>query len=211
MPPKPGPSLPSACHMETQTTSLPDGAIQAGSAAVDTLMQAITTCQSTLTTKIDHVQAETALICRDMDRFRERVTEVEWRVSSTEDAQREHQTDLQTLKAKVKVLEARAEDAENRNHRKNLHILGLPEGAEASDPVAFNKQLLPSLLPKERFSPHSSIERAHRMPATRGPQGAPPHMFIFKLLHYRDRDTILLSARLQGELKFENTKATQGL
>lgn len=67
------------------------------------------------------------------------------------------------------------------------------------------EQLLPSLLPKARFSPHFYIERTHRILATRRPQGAPPRTFIFKLLHYRDRDTVLYAACLQGELKFENT------
>lgn len=127
--------------METQTASPPDGGIQAGSPAFDALMQAISTYQSTLTVKIDHVQAEMALIRRDMDRFREPVMEVERRVSGTEDMQREHHADLQLLKSK--------------------------------------------------FSPHFSIERAHRMPAARSPQGAPLRTFIFKLLHYRDRDTVL--------------------
>lgn len=141
-----------------------------------------------------------------MDKFRERVTEVERRVSETEDCQREHHTDLQALELQVKNLEIRAEDAENRNRRNNLRVLGLPEGAEGADPVAFMEELLPSLLPKAKFSNHFSIERAHRIPASRGPPGAPPRTFIFKLLHYRDRDTVLRVARLQGELKFNNTK-----
>lgn len=68
----------SAAHdMETQTDSTPDSTIQAGSAAFDALMLAITTCQSTLTAKIDHVQNKTAFIRRDMDKIRDRVTEVE--------------------------------------------------------------------------------------------------------------------------------------
>lgn len=173
---------------------------------IDALMLAITTCQATLTTKIDHVQTEMALIRRDMDKFRDHVEEVERRVSEMEDVQREHHTDLQALKLKVKNLEIRAEDAENQNRRNNLQVLGLPEGAEDDDPVAFMEGLLPSLLPRAKFSPHFCIERAHRIPASRGPQGAPPRTFIFKLLHYQDRDTVLRAARLQGELKFENTK-----
>lgn len=192
--------------MEKQTSAPPDGVIQAGSQTFEALMQAISTCQSTLTIKIDHVQEETALIRRNMDRFRERVGEAERRISTTEDVQREQHEDIQILKSKVKALEFRAEDAENRNRRNNLRVLGLPEGAEGTDPVGFMEKLLPTLLPKAQFSPHFSIERAHRMPASRGPQGAPPRTFIFKLLHYRDRDTVLRSARTQGELHYENTK-----
>lgn len=103
-----------------------------------------------------------------MDKFRECVTEVERRVSAVEDIQRDHHSDLHTLKSKVKVFEARTEDAENRNRRNNVRVLGLPQGAEGSDLVTFMEQLLPSLLPKVRFSSHYFIERANRMPATRG-------------------------------------------
>lgn len=48
---------------EDSNGALSDGVIQAGSAAFDALMSAITNCQSTLTVKIDHVQTEMALIC----------------------------------------------------------------------------------------------------------------------------------------------------
>lgn len=136
-------------------------------------MLAITTCQTTPTTKIDHVQTETALIRRDMDKFRDRVTEVERRVSNTEDVLRDHHADIQALKLKVKNLEARAEDADNHNRRNNLQVLGLPEGAEGDNTVEFMEGLLPALLPRAKFSPHFSNERAHHIPAARGPQGAP--------------------------------------
>lgn len=99
--------------------------------------------------------------------------------------------DLQSLKTKVKELGARESDAENQNHHNNLQVLGLPEG---SDPVAFMEHLLPSLLPKAKFSPDFTIEHVHRMAATSGLQGALPRTFIFKLLHYRDRYTVLSTA-----------------
>lgn len=170
-PPTSGPTSSPTCYMENQTGSPPDGTVQAGSPAFDALMLAITTYQSTLTAKIENAQTEIALMCRDMDRFRDQVTDVERRVSGTEDVQRNHHEDLQTLKLKIKNLKARVEDAENRNRRNNLHVLGLPEGTEGSDPVALMEHLLPTLLLQATFSPHFSIERVHRMLATRGPQG----------------------------------------
>lgn len=156
--------------------------------------------------KIDHVQTNVDFIRRDLDSFRGRMAEVEQRVSGTEDTVRDHSGDLHTLKARVKALESRAEDAENRNRRSNLRIVGLPEGAEGMDPTAFTERLLKDLLPGARFSPFFTIERAHRMPATRGPQGSPPRTFIFKMLHFKDRDMILREARALQELKYENTR-----
>lgn len=97
---------------------------------------------------------------------------------------REHATDPHSLKIRVKHLELHAEDAENCNRRNNLQIIGLPEGAEGKDTTLFTEQLLRSLLPRATFSPQFVVERAHRICTVRGPQGAPPHTFIFKLLNY---------------------------
>lgn len=101
---------------------------------------------------------------------------MERRVSETEDAQRDHQADIQALKLKVKNLETRAEDVENQNRYNNLRVLSLPEGAEGYDPLEFMEGLLPSLLPRAKFFPHFSIERVHvcRLPeALKGPHHAP--------------------------------------
>lgn len=79
------------------------------------------------------------------------------------------------LKVKVKHLEARAEDAKNRNRRNNL---GLPEGAEGNDPISFMESLLHTLLPQASFSPQFAVERAHGIPRQRPSGGTPVHPHI---------------------------------
>lgn len=106
----------------------------------------------------------------------------------------------------VRALEHRAEDAENRNRRNNLRIIGLPERAEDPDPTAFTERLLRQLLPQASFSPYFTVERAHRMPAVRGPPGAPPRTFILRLLHFRDRDAVLRESRKIEALRFEGAR-----
>lgn len=133
------------------------------------------------------------------------MAEVEQRVSSAEDVQREHLADLHMLKTKVRHPEARVEDAKNRNRQKNLRVLELPEGAEGNHPNTFTESLLHTLLPRAYFSTQFVVERAHRILPVRGPQGAPPRTLIFKLLTFRDRDLVLWEARNVGELKCENT------
>lgn len=64
-----------------------------------------------------------------------------------------------------KSLEFKAEDVENRNRRNNLQIIGVREGTEGQDPVGFAEQLLP----QAPFSPYFTVERAHKIPSTRGP------------------------------------------
>lgn len=116
------------------------------------VMAAIATCQSTLTPKIEAVQMDVGLIRKDMDKQR---------IGNTEDAVTEHGAALRTLQTKVKALEYRAEDMENRNQRNNLRIVGLPEGAEGNNPKCFVEDMLRNLLPDARMSPHYAVERAH--------------------------------------------------
>lgn len=141
-------------------------------------MHTITTCQTTLTGKIECLQMAMGLVQKDIAKFRTRLSEVEHRVGDSEDVLHDHIVTLQTLKMKVRALESQAEDAEHQNQRNNLPIVGLPEGEKAADPTAFTERLLRSLLPQAQFSAQFVVERPHRMPATCGPPGALPHTFI---------------------------------
>lgn len=141
-----------------------------------------------------------------MDRYRDRLSEAERRVGDTEDTLRAHGDSLHTLQDKMKVMESWAENQENWNRRNNLCLVGLPEGAEGRDPAAYTEQLLHTLLPQAAFSPYFAVERAHRIPSARGPPGAPPRTFIFRLLNFRHRDLVLREAKKAGELRHENVK-----
>lgn len=127
---------------------------------------------------------EMGLIRRDMDKRRERLSEVERRTGDTEDLLREHRASLHTMQVRMKAMESRAEDQENRNRRNNLRVVGLPEGTEGQDPAAYIEQMLCTFLPQAPFSPHFAVERAHGMPSGKGPPGTPPQTFIFRLLNF---------------------------
>lgn len=191
-------------NMASQTDQADPSAL--GTEQFSALMQAITGCQTTLTAKIEQIQMEMGLVRRDMDKFRDRLSESERRIGDTEDILREHGASLRTLQLKMKAVETRAEDQENRNRRNNLRMVGLPESAEGRDPAAYTEKLLRELLPQAPFSPYFAVERAHRMPSVRGPPGAPPRTFIFRLLNFRDRDLVLREARKLEELRYENVK-----
>lgn len=121
-----------------------------------------------------------------------------------EDMVAEHDGALHTLQSKLKTLEYRADDAENRCRRNNIRIIGLVEGAEGKNPTVFVEELLCSLLPATQLSPYFTVERAHHMPPQPGPQGAPPRTFILWLLNFRDHDELLRAVRLAGELHYTN-------
>lgn len=143
------------------------------------LLKVITECKTTLTAKIDLLQMDFGLLRRDMDKVQDRLGEAERRVGESEDSIRDHHATLHTLQVRMKVLESRAEDSENRSRRNNLRVVGFPEGAEGQDTVAFTEHLLRTHLPGAAFSPHYAVERAHKMPPpyvdNREP---PPHVYL---------------------------------
>lgn len=174
-------------------------------AAISSCQAAVATCQTTLTTKIEAVQLDVGRLRQDLDKIRSRVTEAEQRVGVVEDTVSGHEASIRTLTTRVKVLEYRAEDAENRSRRNNIRIVGLPEGAEGRNPTTFTEDLFRSLLPAARLSPYFTVERAHRVPPRPGPEGAPPRTFILRLMNFRDRDELLRAARQAGKLPYRNT------
>lgn len=99
-----------------------------------------------------------------MDKLCDWLGEDERRVGDLEDFIRDHPASVHTLQVKIKALESRVEDNENRSRRNNLKVVGLPEGAEGQDPTAFTETLLHTLLPRASFSKHFAVEKAHRMP-----------------------------------------------
>lgn len=107
------------------------------------------------------VQLDIGLIRKIMDTFHTRLTEAEGCVGESEDTLYDYTTTLHTLKTKMKTLDMWVEDAENRNRRNNLHNVGLLEGLEDSDPMAFTEQRLRNLLPHTNFSSFFVVERAH--------------------------------------------------
>lgn len=134
------------------------------------------------------------------------MTETEQRVSTTEDEVMEHSSALHTLQTKTKALEYRAEDAENRNRRSNLCIVGLAEGMKGNHPTTFIEYLLHSLLPDARLSPQYVVKRAHRVPPKPGSPGTPPQTFILRVLNFQDRDEILCAFWALGDLRYQINK-----
>lgn len=62
----------------------------------------------------------------DIDKIKDRTTEVERRVGVVEDTAHTTSNSVHTLQQQVKALQAQAEDAENHNRHNNVKILDLP-------------------------------------------------------------------------------------
>lgn len=170
------------------------------------ILAAIDASKAAVMVSIEHLTTECTLIRHDLDKIRGRITEAEDRISVVEDTSQTQGNQLVELQAMVKSLQSRAEEAEDRQRRNNVRVVGLPEGAEGSQTAAFAELFFKRLLDLGELPPTYVVERAHRVPMGRRPPGEYPRPFLVRFLNYRDRDMILAASRKHDELKFENAK-----
>lgn len=85
---------------------------------------------------------DVGLIRQDLDKVRSRLTVAENWVGLVEDAVGDNTGENRMLQSRVKLLEHRAEDSENRCRRNNIRIVGLAEGVEGKNPTVFAEKLL---------------------------------------------------------------------
>lgn len=104
----------------------------------------------------------------------------------------------------VRSLQHRGDDAEDRQRRNNVRVVGLSEGAEGATPVLFTEQFFKTLLSLRDLPTTYTMDRAHWVPSGTRPPGSLPRPFLVRFLNYRDRDMLLAEARKHQDLKFEN-------
>lgn len=109
-------------------------------------------------------------IRQDMQKIREKAATLEGRVSLIEDDLPPLIQDVHMTSPKVSDNVARAENMENRLHRSNAHIVGMPEKDEGKNPVEFIEHWLTATFGKNNLTPFFLVERAHRVP----PRPPPP-------------------------------------
>lgn len=164
------------------------------------ILGAIQAAHASTTAQLDTITIDISLLRQDMQKLRERTTEVEQRVSRLEDTARPLPSDLARVQKQLAEMTDKADDIENRLRRNNVRLVGLPEGVEGRAPEKFMEDWLKSTFGPEPFSSLLAIERAHRIPTRPLPPGAPPRPLIMRFLNYRDRDATLAAARAKGGL-----------
>ncbi|KAJ8004358.1 hypothetical protein DPEC_G00158340 [Dallia pectoralis] len=133
-----------------------------------------------------------------------RINETEERISQTEE-------DVTSLQVKVRIMEKTVEtlcdritELEDRSRRSNLKLVGLAEISEGSDMCGFLEKWLQDTL-GEGFTVSPIIERAHRI-GPFNPKSTSPRAVVMKFLNYRDRETVLRTARKMTEVRYENQR-----
>ncbi|XP_072412079.1 uncharacterized protein [Chiloscyllium punctatum] len=126
-----------------------------------------------------------------------RTDEVEHRVTVVEADASSFKDEIQTLKTQVPNLRDQVDDLENRGRRKNIRIIGLPEGKEGKQPAEFVEDWLPKFLDLETSMRGLKIERAHQIAGQRSGLGQRPRPFLEWFHHYRDKERVMEAFRLQ--------------
>lgn len=106
-----------------------------------------------------------------------------------------------TLQTENTSLKLKLDDLENRSRRQNLRIIGIPEGSEGQNPVAFMASFFTELFGDGAFKRPLEIDRAHRV-GQKSQQSAFSRHMLVRLHHYQTKELILKLSRELGSLEF---------
>lgn len=140
----------------------------------------------------------------ELDNHGERITEVEGRVSALEDIVNPVESKVKALEQQVMDLNERIDDLENRGRRKNIRIIGLPEGAEGDNPIRFFESWLPDVLKIETKAGRIKLERAHRALVNETSRPTPsnkPRSVVVRFHNYQDKQRVMNASWNMGERK----------
>lgn len=136
------------------------------------ILEAIAASKAELMGCIDYLASECNLIRHNLDKIRGRLTTVKDRNSEVEDVEHSQGYQLSEIWDMARSLQHRADDAEDRQRRNNMRVMGLPEGAEGAKPVLFAEQFFKALLSLGDLPPTYVGERDIGFPLEQGPQAS---------------------------------------
>ncbi|KAJ1201226.1 hypothetical protein NDU88_005040 [Pleurodeles waltl] len=122
------------------------------------ILWVIAASRTALEVKIDTLSIDLGLLPDDIHRLAEWVSTTGREISAVTPALALANGHLTSIEARLKVLERRVEDAENRE-RCNIRLVGLPEKVEDPDMVSYLGNWLRTEVAPEGLSPFFALER----------------------------------------------------
>ncbi|KAI2647148.1 Stonustoxin subunit alpha [Labeo rohita] len=148
--------------------------------------------------KMDPISQLLQMQRSELDEHKKRITETETRISAVEDVVTPIKAKIQSLEKLVHELGERADDLENRGRRKNICIVGLPEGVEGDNPTRFFESWLPKTLCITSKAGRIKLERAHRSLAPKPSSTQRPRPVLVRFHNFQDKQRVLNAARELG-------------
>lgn len=133
--------------------------------------------------RLDRIQADISACTSDIKNLNQECNKLHTRVTKAEF----------TATRRCNELEAALAQQEDRARRDNIRIIGVPEGAEKDNMLAYITSSIPTWFPKLAGG-QFEIMRAHRIGLTRTDRSG-PRTIICKMLRFTDRDRILQASR----------------
>ncbi|KAJ7322429.1 hypothetical protein JRQ81_018716 [Phrynocephalus forsythii] len=161
-----------------------------------------------LSRKLDRLSADMSAICRDVAQLQSHLDRLEQEARGWGLELATLRMENRSLSEYVRRMEGRCRSLENRSRRNNLRMLGLPEGAEGSDPLSFLQRTLPEMLALPAESRPLEVESARRVHGgvAWDPNGR-PRPLVFRLLRFADKAAILQAAQAR-HLSYAGTQVT---
>ncbi|XP_063157950.1 protein KRBA1 [Candoia aspera] len=146
--------------------------------------------------QLGRLAADVGALCRDLARLQGHVLGLEREARGWALELAALRLEHRGLGAYARRLESRCRALESRSRRRDLRLLGLPEGAEGGDAAGFLRRTLPGLLGWAPGAPGPEVESARRVRggAAREPPGK-PRPLVFRLLRLADKAAVLEAAR----------------
>ncbi|KAJ1121902.1 hypothetical protein NDU88_000411 [Pleurodeles waltl] len=125
------------------------------------ILVAIEDTKLTLSQEIGKVSSELSHLRTDHHKLVDRVEATETSLEELQPMHRALRFQVTHLSERVQVLERHAEDAEGRSQRNNIQIIGMPEGIEGTDVVAYLETWLCTIIDEHPLTPFFALERAY--------------------------------------------------
>lgn len=156
-----------------------------------------------MNSSVHAVEKRLADLQQDITANANRVAEAEERIGDTEDGLQKVTTEVTDAVKRIAYLESKTEDMENRARRNNLRLVGLPEGAEGTQPmIDYIQHMLPVWLGLDGTRSFT-LERAHRTLAR--PRPDQNRAVIIRFLRFQDREFVVNTSR-QRSLSHDDHK-----
>ncbi|KAJ1190467.1 hypothetical protein NDU88_007205 [Pleurodeles waltl] len=122
-------------------------------AAVERIGYSLERAHTSLEAKIDKVTSDLVLLHADHHKLADKTAAIEARVDELMRAASHLKSEMEDVLAHVVELERQVEDAEGHSRRNNIQVVGLPEGTEGQDAVAYSETWLRGLVPAGTLTP----------------------------------------------------------
>ncbi|KAJ1140068.1 hypothetical protein NDU88_006429 [Pleurodeles waltl] len=127
---------------------------------LDTILKEIRDSRQAIENKLGMITMEINIIKDDQTKLSDRLKQRESTVAEILLTHNDNKNAIERLQQQMEILQERVEDAEGRSRRNNIHIIGLPEGKEGSNPTRYIETWLQSIA-KDRLSVYFVVEIAH--------------------------------------------------